>query len=143
MTPQAMATLHGLVFTMPRPWSADEFSDLLGSAYVFAIGDERGFLLGRAIAGEAEVLTLAVAPALRRQGLARALLAQFRAEALARQSETAFLEVAESNNAAIALYTAAGFRAKGRRKGYFTDLDGRPQDALVMVLPLDATASVG
>jgi len=141
MTSQDMAALHGRVFLVPRPWSATEFSDLLTSPHVFAFGDTAGFILGRAIAGEAEVLTLAVDPACRRQGRALRLLALFQAEAIARKSETAFLEVSEDNAAAIALYSEAGFVTAGCRKGYFAHGGSAPLDALVMVLPLDATAT--
>jgi len=138
VTPLDMAVLHGRAFTVPRPWSAAEFIDLMTSPHVFALGDADGFILGRAIAGEAEILTLAVDPARRRQGRARGLLARFRAEAITRRADTAFLEVAENNGAAVALYSGAGYAISGRRKGYFSG-NGVPLDALVMVLHLDAT----
>lgn len=143
MTPAEMAALHGRVFTVPRPWSAAEFADLLSGPHVFALGAADGFILGRAIAGEAEVLTLAVAPERRRQGIARRLLTLFSAEARARTAVSAFLEVAEDNAAAISLYQGAGFVRAGRRKGYFTTATGARLDALVMVLPLDAAAPTG
>ena len=141
MTPQDMAALHRRAFTVPRPWSAVEFADLMTSPHVFVLGDAAGFILGRAIAGEAEVLTLAVDPARRRQGRARGLLALFRAEACARKADTAFLEVAENNKAAIALYNGAGYVVSARRKRYFSGDGGVRLDALVMVLRLDATAT--
>jgi len=64
---------------------------------------------------EAELLNLAVEPALRRQGVASALL-----EALALAATgTVFLEVAEPNGAAIALYEHHGWVRNGVRKGYY------------------------
>ncbi|MDN5787727.1 GNAT family N-acetyltransferase [Pseudorhodobacter sp.] len=130
--PQVMAALHARCFTVPRPWGQAEFSSLLSGGGVFALGDGQGFILGRAIAGEAEVLTLAVAPEARRKGRARGLLQGFLTEAATRHAETAFLEVAANNIAAIALYKASDFAVAGRRKGYFTPPLGPNLDALVM-----------
>lgn len=131
MTPDALAALHGRVFTVPRPWSAAEIAGLLESAGVFLLTEPQGFLMGRAIAGEAELLTLAVAPEARRQGIGARLVAGFLTEARARQAESAFLEVAADNLAALALYDAAGFRQAGRRRGYYATAMG-PVDALVL-----------
>jgi ribosomal-protein-alanine N-acetyltransferase len=83
------------------------------------------------VAGEAELLTIAVDPAHRRQGLGRTLVEAFLAEARQRGAETAFLEVAEDNTAARTLYTAAGFTQTGRRKGYYRGA-GRVVDAILM-----------
>lgn len=74
---------------------------------------------------EAELLNLAVDPAYRRQGAASALL-----EELARVTRGAiFLEVAEPNENAIALYRKAGFEAIDIRKGYYS---GGKINAVVM-----------
>ena len=132
MTPAAMAALHAASFTTPRPWSAPEFATLLATPGVFLRGDSRGFVLGRAVAGEAELLTLAVDPALRRKGLGRALLAEFERAARAAGAEAAFLEVAAANAPARALYAAAGWREAGLRRGYYRLLDGGADDALVL-----------
>ena len=73
MTPAALAALHARCFAAhPRPWSATEIEGLLDSPPNFLIDLPQGFLIGRAVADEAELLTLAVAPETRRQGLARA-----------------------------------------------------------------------
>lgn len=142
MTPEALAELHAAAFTVPRPWKAGEFASILQGDGVFVIGDARGFILGRAIAGEAELLTLAVSPDARRQGKARALLAAFLFEAASRGAEKAFLEVAEDNIAAIALYTGAGFQRIGSRRGYFAASGGERIDAVVMNRKVDAAAIV-
>ena len=136
MTPDAMAALHARCFTTPRPWSAAEFAALLADPLCFALTEADGVLLGRAVAGEAELLTLAVAPEARRQGIAARLLAGFLAEAEARQAETAFLEVAADNAPAIALYERGGFAAAGRRRAYYRRPDGAGLDALVMTRAL-------
>ena len=127
-----MAALHGASFTMPRPWSAVEFAELLASPRVFALttGAE-GLLLGRVVVDEAELLTIAVDPAQRQQGLGRTLVQDFLAEAARRGAASAFLEVAATNVGALALYRACGFRQTGRRRGYYYGPDGAV-DAVLM-----------
>jgi ribosomal-protein-alanine N-acetyltransferase len=133
MTPAALAALHGRCFTTPRPWSEAEFASFLADplAFVLVEGDA-GFLLGRVVVGEAELLTLAVAPEARRRGLGRKLLARFIYQARLRAAETAILEVAAGNAAARALYLAGGFAESGRRKRYYHNPDGTAEDAIVM-----------
>ncbi|MFT7058523.1 MAG: ribosomal-protein-alanine N-acetyltransferase [Pseudorhodobacter sp.] len=143
MTPADMAALHAKTFTVPRPWSETEFASLLQSPHVFAIGDALGFILGRAIAGEAEVLTLAVDPAQRRAGIARNLMRAFCRQSVARGAMAAFLEVAEGNLAAIALYQTTGFAIVGRRVGYFKTGKEQAIDALVLSMPLDQRETAG
>jgi len=129
----AMAATHALAFD--APWSEREIRDLLASpgAYAFGVGlaPLSGFILCRAIAGEAEVLTLAVDPAQRRQGQARALLEAAVLAAAAAGAESMFLEVAEDNAAAIGLYLASDFAQVGVRRGYYEGPTGR-RDALVL-----------
>ena len=75
-------------------------------------------MVSRATApGEREILNLAVEPSLRRRGVARRLLE----EVLSREEGTWFLEVRESNAAAIRLYEGLGFRPMGLRKNYYND----------------------
>ena len=130
----ALAALHAAAFD--EPWSADDILRFAEDRGGFAlVADERdepaGFILCRLIAGEAEVLTLAVRPQLRRRGVGRALLEA--AIALARPSaETMFLEVAADNPGAAALYAGAGFEAVGRRAGYYGRAGADSVDALVM-----------
>lgn len=88
--------------------------------------------MGRVIADEAELLTLAVAPPARRQGLGRGLLAHFLDEARRRGATRAFLEVAADNGPACALYQAGGFAEDGRRRGYYRGPDGVVVDALLL-----------
>ena len=70
---------------------------MLDTPGTFAVAETQGFILVRAIAGEAEILTLAVAPPSRRQGLARRLVEQAVVQALALGAEAMFLEVADDN----------------------------------------------
>lgn len=129
---RSLAALHARSFTTPRPWSADEFASLLADRHCFVLNGPQGFLLGRVIAGEAELLTLAVAPEARRQGLATQLLAGFAAAAQARGAQKAFLEVAAGNLAAQALYARDGWQQGGRRKAYYRTPEGGTDDALVL-----------
>jgi [ribosomal protein S18]-alanine N-acetyltransferase len=85
-----------------------------------------GFLVSRETApGEREILNLAVDPSLRRRGIARKLLAR----ELSGPLERCFLEVRESNLAAINLYRSMGFQATGKRPGYYSI---PPEAAIVM-----------
>ena len=138
MTPAALAALHARCFTVPRPFSEAEFADLLSAGPVFLCADPAGFALGRAVAGEAELLTIAVDPDRRRQGHGARLLSRFAAEARARGADTAFLEVAADNRAARALYLAAGYAEVGRRPGYYRSPGRPPVDAVIMRAALAA-----
>lgn len=132
MTSDQMAALHARCFTTPRAWSAVEFDALLAGPGAVLATEADGFVLGRVIAGEAELLTIAVAPAARRTGRGRALLAAFQRRAADMGAEAAFLEVAAENAAAIALYHGAGWEERGRRRGYYLKPNGSRMDALVM-----------
>lgn len=136
MTPTELAALHATCFTHPRPWSAQEFSDLLESDAVFLCTTQHGFLLGRIAGQEVELLTLAVDPSQRRKGLAQTLMQQFETHAKAHNVSDAFLEVSESNTAAIALYQRHGFTEAGKRKDYYASPTGKRITALVMTKPL-------
>ena len=120
MTPEALAALHARCFPAhPRPWSTGEFSELLDNRLNFLLIRPQGFLVGRVVADEAELLTLAVAPEARRMGLGRALLAEFAHTSTARGAREAFLEVASDNAPAIALYASAGWQRAGTRRDYY------------------------
>jgi ribosomal-protein-alanine N-acetyltransferase len=130
MTPDQMAAIHSACFTTPRPWSASEISGLLDSPYAFACFADSGFLLCRAVAGEAELLTIAVSPAAQGRGIGAHLMDQFLDAARGRHSEQAFLEVAANNPAAIHLYLKKGFIQTGQRPAYYRQPDGSAVAAL-------------
>jgi ribosomal-protein-alanine N-acetyltransferase len=85
--------------------------------------------------GECEILTLAVRPAERRQGVATALLRAAFATASEGSVKSCFLEVAADNRAARNLYAREGFAPVGRRKAYYRRASGARVDALVMRRP--------
>lgn len=124
MTPRDLARLHGLCFDhAPRPWSEQEFAEFCADPNVTLTQVPHGFALSRTIAGEADLLTLAVHPDHRRKGIAAALLGQHLAALIEKGATTVFLEVAVPNAAARALYARAGFAQMGLRKGYFAGTD--------------------
>lgn len=133
MTPDAMATLHAACFATPRPWSAAEITSLLTSPLCFLLTEPAGFLIGRVVAGEAELLTLAVDPKARQRGTGGRLVDAFLVQVQARGAESAFLEVSAANLPAQSLYARKGFVQKGCRKGYYHAPDGKRLDALLLV----------
>jgi len=130
MTPKALAALHARAFTRERPWSADEFSDLLANPLTHLEVHAHGFALWRGVAGEAELLTIAVDPARQGSGIGGRLMRAWMAEA-ARSCETAFLEVAADNDAALALYARYGFETTAKRVQYYQRPEGSA-DALIL-----------
>lgn len=132
MTPEQMADVHARAFEgQGRPWSAGEFTALFHSPHVFCVGNASAFALGRAIADEAELLTLATDPALQRQGLGRRTLQLFEIEAHHRGAESYFLEVAADNHPAIGLYQSAAYQEIARRHAYYEKPTGARVDALI------------
>jgi ribosomal-protein-alanine N-acetyltransferase len=130
-----LAALHGASFH--RGWSEDEFERLLLDRGVVAhramIGRRLvGFIMSRMIEGEAEILSVAVAAARRKRGLARQLLNLHMRRLAAFGTRTIFLEVDENNVPARRLYQRAGFHAVGRRQGYYPDPSGKGSSALVL-----------
>jgi ribosomal-protein-alanine N-acetyltransferase len=128
----ALAALHATSF--PKPWPEPDFVKLLQAPGAFArLAEGQGFILCWAHGDEAEVLTLAVAPASRRQGLGGRLLNAAIAEAVARGVTRVVLEAAIDNAAALALYAGFGFKTVGRRPAYYAGAQGA-SDAYVLAL---------
>ena len=131
---QALADLHATAFA--APWSAAAIAELLAQPGVFAEGDEDGFILIRVVADEAEILTLAVRPQARRQGVGARLVQAAAGRAAGQGAARLFLEVAEDNAAARALYARCGFSEVGRRRGYYPSSGGGRIDALTLARDL-------
>jgi len=132
MTPEAMAAIYAAAFPHSRAWSSAEISDMLASRLTFAIEGDVGFALGRVIAEEAELLTIAVDPAHQGKGLGHILLTQFEAESKLRGASWVHLEVAQDNTTALALYTRAGYEICGERPGYYSRPNGEQITASLM-----------
>jgi ribosomal-protein-alanine N-acetyltransferase len=107
-------------------WSTSMIRELLASGGVSGFVAERsgqatGFILGREVLDEGEILNLAVANAHRRHGEGTALSREMMNSFAARGVQRVFLEVRESNLAAIAFYKRLGFGQLGRREGYYRE----------------------
>jgi ribosomal-protein-alanine N-acetyltransferase len=137
-TPGDLATLASLhAQSFAEAWDAAAFEKLLQSPGTFGLlfdtdGTASGFVLVRAAAGEAEILSVGVSPSARRRGIARSLIAAAAAEAAQRAVKKIFLEVGAENGGARGLYRVLGFRQVGTRRGYYRHPDGTVQDALVL-----------
>ncbi|MGO4408136.1 GNAT family N-acetyltransferase [Bosea sp. RAF48] len=125
-----------------RGWEPAECAALIADAGVAADGvfgrssDPAGFVMSRKAADEAEILSIVVSPASRRDGLGRALLSAHLARLAEDGVAHVFLEVEEGNLAAERLYRHFGFREVGRRKGYYPKADGSRATAIAMRLDL-------
>jgi [ribosomal protein S18]-alanine N-acetyltransferase len=121
----ALARMHALCFPEDR-WDEKALAELLAivgaSGHLIedtTEGRPLGFVMDIILAAAAEILTLAVVPAFRRQGVARALLADLEARARRAGTGGISLEVAADNRAAQQLYESVGFVQSGRRRGYY------------------------
>jgi len=115
-------------------WLEKSYVESLGWRGAVALASEvegtlTGFVIGRQIADEGEILNLAVVPARRRRGEGGALLRAALDEFRTRRTNRVFLEVRESNHAAIAFYGKHGFAETGRRSGYYQG----PAEAAVLM----------
>lgn len=137
----AIAAIERTVFS--DPWSAESIRESIGMPWMFTLVAEDleakvvGYVFCREIAGESELLNLAVAPDLRREGVGARLLDAALAWAGSRGARETFLEVRESNVSAITLYEREGFRAVGRRSDYYQD---PVEDAILYRRPVPGRA---
>lgn len=137
----ALAELESEAFA--DAWDAEHFAALLNQGHFLAVGafgaDEENrldaYASGYNLAGELEIVNVAVRESLRGQGLGTQVFLFFLNEAARQGARRAVLEVREGNIAARALYARCGFFVIGTRKKYYTDTG---EDALVM----EWTASV-
>jgi [ribosomal protein S18]-alanine N-acetyltransferase len=124
------------------PWSVGTFEETLRPPHGLGLvaeraGQVKGYLVARSVAGEGEILNLAVAPDARRRGIGDALLEAGIAALGAAGVREIFLEVREHNHAAQQLYRRRGFRPVGMRAGYYRN---PVEDAIVLHLALPSHA---
>lgn len=126
-----IADLHAESFT--ENWSTQAFADLISLPATFGFlafdrdnDDPFGFVLCQGDDIEAEIITIATRPSVRRKGVAGALL-----KAACTQTARMFLEVATDNLSAISFYEKHGFAKIGVRKNYYKRPNGAVVDALV------------
>lgn len=131
-----LADLHAPVFH--HAWSEEDFAGMLSQGNIFGfiarpVGRPKagkakecaGFVLARLVAGEAEILTIAVSPAFQRRGIGRDLMEGVLRHLHHERAESLFLEVDENNSAAQALYRRLGFIQVGLRPAYYETGQGR------------------
>lgn len=131
----SIAMLHGQSFQ--RGWSDGEVEGLLRDRAVLAhramVGKKMtAFIMSRIAAGEAEILSVAVARGEQGRGLAARLLNLHLRRLAGVGVEAVFLEVGESNAPAVRLYAKAGFHEVARRENYYNEAQGRRGAALVL-----------
>jgi ribosomal-protein-alanine N-acetyltransferase len=128
---RAVSELHGLCFD--KSWTFDDFHNFLSEQRTFlftygSIAFPDGMILARVAADEAEVLTLCVRPASRRQGVGEKLIRSAMVKAAEIGATRLFLEVSAENLAARNLYQLVGFIELARRRNYY----GVGSDAIIL-----------
>lgn len=137
-----VADIHSEAFT--QNWDEEALARILSQSGVSGfvvhktneLGSKKnlGFVLARAAAGEAEVLTIAVREKYRGQGVARRLMKALTFRLYGDRCSSLFLEVDAANIPAVGLYKSLGFLQVGERKGYYRQSDG---DGTALVMRLD------
>ena len=113
--------LHAACFPN-KPWSANDFADLKKSGCDI-MASQNGFAVWRVVADESEIITIGVHPNVRRAGIASAMLTLIENDAKQRGAQKIFLEVAENNHPARAMYERNGFVQIGVRPKYYDGID--------------------
>lgn len=136
-----VAALHARLFS--PAWDEAAILSLLehpaATSLIAVAGDPKiivGFVIGQLAADEAEILSIGTAPDWQRAGLGRKLVEGLARAAKRGEANRLFLEVAEDNAAALALYRGLGFNEVGRRKKYYERPGAAAVDALVLALLL-------
>lgn len=136
-----VSALHSRLFD--ENWSESSIKSLLehpaSTSLIAVAGDPKtikGFIIAQLAADEAEIVSIGVAPDWQRAGLGTRLIEGLMRASKKGEAARIFLEVAEDNLAARALYAKLGFKETGRRKGYYKRSTGLSVDALVLALSL-------
>lgn len=136
-----LAQLHRRAFTEQdeRPWSVNSFEQLIVSpgveAHLFVENDQPvGFSLVRSVCDEADLISIAVDPAMQGKGRAGKALQMIISELKSTGIARLFLEVREDNIKAIQLYRSLGFKKIGERASYYQTISGKKLDAHVFSL---------
>ncbi len=129
-----LAELHAICFP-DDAWNSSALATVLampgsdGRVFRSASGEPLGLVLDQCLGSDGEILTLGVAPASRRRGVARVLLDDLVGRARATRVQRLLLEVAADNLAALALYQSVGFARLGTRRNYYRRAPGPAVDA--------------
>ena len=143
---ERLAAIHAGAFA--RPWGADDFAGYLTENAVridgLFVGRERqpsGFVVSRSVLDEAEILSVALARAVRGRGHSFKLLATHLQSLAHAGVARVHLEVEDGNQPALALYRRLGFVQSGTRPNYYTRPDGSRAGALSMTRILASAAT--
>ena len=114
--------------SLSTAWSEKQIRESIGnenSVYVVAVCGETVCGIGSmyCVAGEGQIMNIAVSPNFRRRGIAEGIMKFLDGEAVKRNCENITLEVAENNISALSLYEKCGYIAVGRRKGFYGGVD--------------------
>ena len=127
-----MADIHARAMVVPRPWDAAAMRGLIDARGAVLVSEGMGFALGRIVADEAELLTIAVDPRVQGQGLGRTCLRRFEQAVQRRNADRILLEVAATNEIARKFYRSEGFSEDGVRAGYYRVDGAHSIDAILM-----------
>jgi [ribosomal protein S18]-alanine N-acetyltransferase len=123
-------------------WTRSQLSGILpmGGVFLMIAVDRKsesvvGFSLFRTVAGESELLLIAVLPDEQRRGVGTLLLDQFLDRARQDGVSRVHLEVRDGNPA-IGMYHCAGFSPVGRRRNYYHAASGKRYDAITLASEL-------
>jgi len=116
-----------------EPWSKDGFKELISNPSFMSVGiflDQKlvGYVFFYVVMDELHVINVAVDPAFRKKGLGEILLNKVHEHGKKHSVKYAYLEVRETNEAALKLYAKLGYHKQGRRIGYYSN----KEDALLM-----------
>ncbi len=120
----------------PHPWSLSDFLSEISTGAVSLVAEINGKVVGyifcRVVVDTMDINNLSVDKRFWRKGIAKRLMQDCLDIAVKKGVRTVFLEVRESNSAAINLYRSFGFGFVAERRGYYRD----GEDALVFALKL-------
>ena len=92
----------------------------------------KGFCIFSCSGVEAEIITMAVMPKYRNQGIGFLILNQLEEILLKSNCDKVFLDVASNNLVALHLYKKAGFKKFGTRKNYYSVSENKKINAILM-----------
>ncbi len=137
-----LAEIHATGF--PMPWNQSAIRGFVEDNTVFSLmafqpkGNQlSGFIMTRFVKDEADILTVAVAPKMQRQGVGYGLCHATMRHLSTQGVKKVHLEVSAVNLGAIHLYKRLGFYQVGARPHYYQGKNGgRREDAIRMSLDM-------
>lgn len=136
---EILTAIHAEAFS--NYWNPNDFNDFFAVRGTHALlaeraGNPAAMVVLRVVEEQADIITIAVRPPYRRQGLGKILMNQSIEMAKQLGATAMFLDVENGNTSAMALYASLGFSQIARRKLYYRQKDGSYTDALVMTRKL-------